>query len=59
MFRSICNIPLTKVCTLQSIRQELIWNAARAGDTVLLDRCLVGATAEDFLIDKIDEVDTV
>jgi hypothetical protein len=32
----------------------MIWDAAKAGDKALLQRCLVGAAAEDVNFRKID-----
>jgi hypothetical protein len=36
--------------------QEAIWDAAKAEDKALLERCLVNVTAEDFKFRKTDEV---
>jgi hypothetical protein len=33
---------------MRTIKQEKIWDAAKAGDTKLLKQNLVGATEEDF-----------
>jgi hypothetical protein len=40
---------------LQSTKQEVIWNAGKAGDEALLQQCLDGATIEDFNFEKMDD----
>jgi hypothetical protein len=37
---------------LQSIKQQIIWNAAKTGDTARLQQCLIGATTADFKFEK-------
>jgi hypothetical protein len=40
----------------QSAKQEKIWDAAKAGDKVLLQHYVTGASAGDFEFEKEDEV---
>jgi hypothetical protein len=47
-------ISLTLRIFLQSTKQEMIWDAAKAGDKALLPQCLVGASAGDLMFEKKD-----
>jgi hypothetical protein len=49
-------ISLTFRIFLQSTKQEMIWDAAKAGDETLLQQYLVGASAEDTKFEKRDKV---